>query len=137
MQSNSNCILDSEGLVCQHFEPERTKVNRDYCILQCYKGLLLSCLAKCPHLKATWMLHQDNVRPHTLQATTDFMSKNRMETIRHPPYSPNLASCDVWLVPDFKQVFCGKQFESQEALENKKQEFFKSIPMEKLQITIH
>ena len=33
---------------------------------------------------------------------TDYLTKMGIKTVRHPPYSPDLAPCDFWLFPKFR-----------------------------------
>ena len=33
---------------------------------------------------------------------TDYLTKIGIKTVRHPPYSPDLAPCDFWLFPKHK-----------------------------------
>ena len=81
------------------------------------------------------MLHQDTAHPHTSNATCNFMFKNGGETLRSP-HSPDLALCDFWLFPQLKKALSSKQFESQDAIKNGVQAFFKRISKEDFQKTI-
>jgi hypothetical protein len=38
-----------------------------------------------------WLLHHDNAPSHTSFFTREFLAKNNMTVIPHPPYSPDLA----------------------------------------------
>ena len=42
----------------------------------------------------TWLLHHDNVPSHTSVLTEQFLAKNKIAH-PHPPYSPDLAACDI------------------------------------------
>ena len=33
---------------------------------------------------------------------TDYLTKMGIKTVRHTPYSPDLASCDFWLFPKLR-----------------------------------
>ena len=33
---------------------------------------------------------------------TDYLTKMGIKTVRHPPYSPDLAPCDIWLFPKLR-----------------------------------
>ena len=41
--------------------------------------------------------HQDNASVHNSILVTDYFTKMGIKTVRHPPYSPDLAPCDIWL----------------------------------------
>jgi histone-lysine N-methyltransferase SETMAR len=47
----------------------------------------------------TVTLHLDNCSIHRSRVTQDFMEQNGMESMLHPPYSPDLAPSDVFLFP--------------------------------------
>jgi transposase len=36
------------------------------------------------------LLHHDNARPHTAYIVQEFLAKNKMAVVPHPPYSPDL-----------------------------------------------
>ena len=43
--------------------------------------------------------HQDNATFYNSILVTDYLSKMGINTVRHPPYSPDLALCDFWFFP--------------------------------------
>ena len=45
------------------------------------------------------ILHQDNAPPHTAQVITLEIDVIGFQTIRHPPYSPDLAQMDFAIFP--------------------------------------
>ena len=44
-----------------------------------------------------WFFHQDNTPVHNSILVTDYLTKMGIKTVPHPPYSPDLAPCDIWL----------------------------------------
>ena len=44
-----------------------------------------------------WHFHQDNAPVHSSILVTDYLTKMGIRTVRHPPDSPDLASCVFWL----------------------------------------
>jgi len=56
-----------------------------------------------------WWLHHDNVPAHKALSVKQFLTKNSMTQLLHPPYSPNLAPCDFFLFPRMKEVLKGKR----------------------------
>ena len=53
--------------------------------------------------KAKWQLHIDNVRTHTYQVTTTFLSAEMdFSVMAHPPFSPDMALSDFSLYSVFK-----------------------------------
>ena len=49
-----------------------------------------------------WHFHQDNAPVHNSILVTDYLSKMGIKTVPHRPYSPDLASCDFCLFPEFR-----------------------------------
>ena len=49
------------------------------------------------HEEGSWRLLRDNAPSHRSTLVTDFLTKNRILTINHSPYSPDLAPCDFYL----------------------------------------
>ena len=58
-----------------------------------------------------------------------FLTRNGMTPIVHPPYSPDLAPCDFFLFPRLKRDLKGKRFGTVEEVKKKKKslEGLKSI----------
>ena len=49
-----------------------------------------------------WHFQQDNAPVHNSILVTDYLTKMSIETLPHPPYSPDLAPCDFWLFPKLR-----------------------------------
>jgi [histone H3]-lysine36 N-dimethyltransferase SETMAR len=60
---------------------------------------------------APLLLH-DNVRPHTAQQTATKFEYLQLEYLRHPPYSPDLASTDYQFFGIWITSCEGKKFNS-------------------------
>ena len=55
----------------------------------------LKATAKFPDKK--WRrLHLDNARPHTSQASVDYIDRHKFVRVSHPPYPPDLAPSDFY-----------------------------------------
>ena len=99
------------------FVPRNTRVNSEY-----YKGLLEylrnDVRRKRPEKWTNgFILHHDNVRCHTSLLVWQFLSNKTFTACPHPPYSPDLAPCDFWLLPKVKMAMKGKRFESIQDIE--------------------
>jgi len=53
--------------------------------------------------------------------------------IPHPPYSPDLASCDFFLFPTAKKTLKGKRFATVEEVKTASQEALNSIKLQQFQ----
>jgi len=56
-----------------------------------------------------FFLH-DNAPAHRLVLVMDFLAKNNVTTLEHPPYSFDLASADFYLFPQLKSALKGQQY---------------------------
>ena len=63
-----------------------------------------------------WHFHQNNAPVHNSIHVTDYLTKMGIETIGHPPYSPNIAPCDFWLFPKLKEKLIGCRYETTEEM---------------------
>lgn len=61
-------------------------------------------------------LHHDNAPAHRSKKVLKFIQENGIESIRHPPYSPDLAPADFWLLPKVKAHLRGKTFTNRNSL---------------------
>jgi histone-lysine N-methyltransferase SETMAR len=61
---------------------------------------------KCPdQLARGVLLHHDNARPNTAQATQDRIEELQWELLEHPPYSPDFAPSDFHMFGSLKTIF--------------------------------
>jgi hypothetical protein len=58
----------------------------------------------------SYILHHDNMRAHSSFRVTQFVAGKGVSATDHPRYSPDLASADFWIFPEFKSVLKGKCF---------------------------
>jgi transposase len=54
--------------------------------------------------------HHGNAPAHTAISVREFLGKNCMTPLPHPPYSPDLAPCDFFLLPRMKRAMKRKRF---------------------------
>jgi len=64
-----------------------------------------------------WLLHYDNTPSHTSVLTHQFLAKNKIAVIPHPPYSHDLAPCDFFLFPKMKSKLKGRRFDTIEEIQ--------------------
>jgi len=57
-----------------------------------------------------WFLLHGNAAAHRSVLLKDFLSKNNVTTLEHPPYSPDLAPDDFYLLPPLKSGLKGRRF---------------------------
>jgi transposase len=49
------------------------------------------------HSNRRLVIHADNAGPHALKRTGEFMEKNNLRRVSHPPFSPDLATAEFLL----------------------------------------
>jgi histone-lysine N-methyltransferase SETMAR len=58
------------------------------------------------------IVHTDNAFQHTAAASQEFMEKNGLERVIHPPYSPDLVPSDFHLFSHLTHCLRGPSFET-------------------------
>ncbi len=79
-------FFDYKGMVYTHSVPRGQTVNGDY-----YKQVLTTLMndhisRKRPELRGNWKLHHDNARPHIAHVVTEYLAKQNIKVVPHPPY---------------------------------------------------
>ena len=117
VKSNVNSMIatfsDVKGIVHKEFVPTGQNVNSGfYC--EVLRRLHENVRRRRPKLwrEQTWLLHHDNAPSHTSVLTQQFLAKNKMVVISHPPLSPDLAPCDFFLFPKMKLKLKGRRFDT-------------------------
>ena len=100
-----------------HWVPTAQTVNKEYYVefLREYRKRFRR---KSPAIFKSGQRHfyQDNAPVHYSILVTDYLTKMGIKTVPHPPYSPDLASCDFWLFPKLKEKHRGCRFETIEEM---------------------
>ena len=79
--------------------PDKIIVNGDY-----YSGVLREQLRRAirdkrpEFYRSGFILHQDNAPVHVSPVVKQTMSDLNIEPLQHPPYSPDLAICEITFV---------------------------------------
>ena len=73
------------------------------------------------------LLH-DNALAHTFAIVTVFLKKAKVTVLPHPPYSPDLAPCDFFLLPKLKAFLAGRKYQSRQALGSAIHQYLITVP---------
>ena len=97
------CFFDHKGIVHYECIAQGQMVNQ-----QCYLELLTRLLESVQRKRSglwpdKWILHHDNAPVHDVLRICQFLAKNSITKMDHPPYSPDLAPCNFWLFPKLKK----------------------------------
>ncbi|PNF22065.1 hypothetical protein B7P43_G09729 [Cryptotermes secundus] len=80
-----------------------------------------------------WVLQYDNARPHTAYIVQEFLAKNKMAVVPHPPYSPDLAPCDFFPFPKMKIKMKGRRFDTVQEIQAETQTALNALTKKDLQ----
>ena len=116
------CFFDQEGIVHREFVPPGMTVNADfYCDV--LRRLRENVRRKRPQKwqSQNLIIHHDNAPAHRSFKVSQFLAKNNMTVVPHPPYSPNLVPCDFFLFPKLKLQMKGRRFDNIEEIKEESQ----------------
>ena len=74
------------------------------------------------------IIYNDNAPAHRSFKVSQFLAKNNMTVIPHPPYLPDLAPCDFFLFPKLKLQMKGRTFDTTEEIQEESQRVLDTIP---------
>ena len=81
----------------------------------------------------SWSLLHDNAPSHTSIIVRQFMARNQVCVLNHPPYSPDLAPCDFSLFPKLKLKLKGCFFNDISTIETAATRALEAIPQNELE----
>ena len=122
-------FLDSNGIAHMEFIPEVVTVNRTR-----YKEILGrlrdSVRRKSPELwcRKNCLLLHENAPAHQPVLVQEELARQPVTVLPHPPYSPDLAPCDFYLVPRMKTLIRGSRFHSAEEVMTATRQAVRDLP---------
>lgn len=108
-------------------ENKRT-VTADWYVESCLPIVIEKVKERRPGSKV--LLHHDNAPAHSAKKTKQFLVTKKVETMSHPPYSPDLAPCDFYLFPKIKDKLRGVHFMNAEEAVAAFQTAIEEVPKE-------
>jgi hypothetical protein len=101
-------FLNCEAIIHHEFLPRGQRVNKEY-YLKVMKMLREAVRRKKPGMlrEKKWLLHHDNARVHFCLLIHDFITKQETTLIPKPPYAPDLAPADLFLITYLKSLLKG------------------------------
>ncbi|GFV44532.1 mariner mos1 transposase [Trichonephila clavipes] len=125
-------FIDIRGIVHCEFVPQGQTVNSAF-YLEVIRRLKRRIARVRADIKETVKLHRDNATSHTAFIITNFLARSNTPVILHPPYSPDLAPCDFFLLGRLKREMKGKHWETVENFQLYVTTFLRVIPVEEFQ----
>jgi len=98
---------------CPSYAPPGQTITKDYYIEVLHR-LRDAVRRKWQQLWASgdWHLHYDNAPAHSSALVQTFLVKRRITQVCQPPYSPDLAPCNLWLFLKLKLPLKGRRFQT-------------------------
>jgi histone-lysine N-methyltransferase SETMAR len=122
------CFFNHKGIVHYEFTAQGQMVNQQ-CYLKVLTRLRESVRRKRPGLwPDKWILHHDNAPVHDVLRVREFLAKNSITKMDHPPYSHDLAPCDFWLFPKLKNALKGQTFADLSDIQRNVKMLLRGIP---------
>ena len=119
---------DQNGVILSYPLPKGVTITGE-CYRDTLKNQLFPTVAeKRPELVGNFILHQHIAPQHKARIVTAFLVEQWIETLRHPPYSPDLAPSDFWLSDTMKLSLRGRKFPSRSSLGSAVYQSLKHIP---------
>ena len=111
-QKMIGCFFAKFGHVATILLEDRNKVTADWYVNHCLPEVFQPWCTRRPQTGVHGLLlNHDNASAHTAAVTLDLLATNDAQLVTHPPYSPDLVSCDWLLFPSVKRQLKGKQFQ--------------------------
>ena len=127
-------FFDSKGIIHKEFVPTGQTVSGAYYI-EVLKRLMGRIRRIRPEYRDpdSWCLLHDNAPSHTSLIVRQFLARNQVYVLNHPPYSPDLAQCDFSLFPKLKMKLKGCFFEDIETIQTASTCVLEAIPQNELE----
>jgi len=124
-------FFDNDGIVHKEFVPAGQTVNSAF-YEEVLKRLLQRIHLVRPELHRTgqWMLLHDNAPAHCAIRVHQFFVQRGVPVLDHPPYSPDLAPVEYFLLPGLKSIMKGARFADVAAIQERVTAVLRSIPKE-------
>ena len=91
-------FFKSDGPVLIHPVERGQTIDHDYYINNCLRPLVDEIKRQRPSYGTSRIkIHHDNGRPHIHEDVSKYLESERLTIIPHPPNSPDLSPCDIWL----------------------------------------
>jgi hypothetical protein len=121
-------------VVHQEFVPRGQTVNAAFYV-EVLKHLHEHVWRVRPELWAekNWVLYHDNAPSNSALIVRDFFAKNDMITMDHPSYLPDLAPCNIFLLPKVKMIMQGEYFGDVENIKCETTRLLKNLTSQDMQ----
>ena len=118
-------------IVHAEFLPQAQTINQ-HVYKNILRRLMRSVREKRRKLRETrsWLVHHDNAPADNALGIRKFFAKNNFAVLDQPPYSPDLAPCDIFLFSKLEEVIKGTRFQDSGAIKTAVTKDLYAIPEE-------
>jgi hypothetical protein len=81
-----------------------------------------------------WHLHHNNAPAHSSSLVQTFLAKHYITQVCQPPYSPDLAPCDLCLFSELKMPLKGRRFQSANEIKENATRQLMAIPKKEFSV---
>jgi transposase len=108
-------FFDSQGIIHKELVPPGQAVNKEY-HMEVLSRLLQRIRRVRPQFqeRGSWLLLHDKARLHTAVSIQQFLAKQGIPELNHPPYSHDLSPAEFFLFPKMKSTLKGRIVEDTE-----------------------
>ena len=130
----SSVCKDSGAGKC--FRTHKTQPNPTYCITIYNKEIATNFIATgCKRINSTeWTMCYILCTWYTVLFLREFLTKHETNVVPQPPYSPNLAPADLFLLPKLKSSVKGRRFRTVGEIEENPIRDLRAIPQNMFQV---
>ncbi len=131
-------FCDAKGPLLIKFMQPGTTINTP-AYIKTLQNLKECVRRKRPELWAgrNFLIHHDNASPHTAADTITALNKWKIQTLAHPPYSPDCAPCDFSFFPKLKAELRGRRFNNIKQLQKEARKILLSMDKSIFLDTMH
>jgi len=120
--------FDIEGIARKEFVPPGQTVNGTfYCDVLRRTRVNIRRQPVGKWRNDSWAPNHDNAPAHTSLVLQQYLASTNRTVIRHPPYSPDLATCGFFLYPKMKLKLKGRRFDSIDEIQTESQDVMEML----------
>ena len=124
-------FVSESGYIANITLLEQKTVTARWYIDVCIRQVLQKWITLHPRSKTSNLFwHHDNANSHKAITTLDFFAENSIQTLLHPPYSPDLVPCNFFVFPEVNKQIRGVTYSSPEAATSAYNSAILDIPQE-------
>ena len=123
-------FLNHQGLVAFAVLPANSTITESHYAETVLPKIVQEIRSQRPITITQNVLLHDNASPHKTRAITQYLEGQKIQVSPHPPYSPDLAPCDFWLLSLSKDILAERKLSRVQDLDKAVNSEMKTTPKE-------